>query len=131
MESNEYKYTDKELEFIKEYMDNGYNQTEAYMKVYGLCRESAGSRGYALMKKPKMKALLRDLQKESYEQAGISAERVAMKLAEFAFREEGQEGYGNAQQMKALDLLQKQLGLQTQKVDASVQSTTIQVTVEE
>lgn len=83
------------------------------------------------MAKPKMIALLRDKQKQAVDQAGITPERIALKLAELAFPEEGQEGYRSSSQIRALDLLQKQLGLQTQKVDANVQSTTISVTVEE
>ena len=63
------------------------------------------------------------LQKEAFEQACISAERVALKLSEIAFSDKEDEIYGVTAKLKALDLLQKQLGLQHQKVEADFTST--------
>lgn len=55
-----------------------------------------------------------------------------MKLAEMAFADKDDEIYGPSVQLKALDMIQKQLGLQKQKIDANVdQTTTITVTIDE
>ena len=69
-------------------------------------------------------------QKEAYKQASITAERIALHLAKIAF--DNGELYAKTPQIKALDLLQKQLGLQTQKVDANVnQEQVIEVKIED
>ena len=47
-----------------------------------------------------------------------------------AFAEKGDEDYTANIKLKALDLLQKQLGLQTQKVEADI-STDINIVIEE
>lgn len=49
-----------------------------------------------------------------------------------AFAEKGDEDYPANIKVRALDLLQKQLGLQSQKIEANVnQETTIVVDIEE
>lgn len=49
-----------------------------------------------------------------------------------AFAEKGDDDYTANIKLKALELIQKQLGLQTQKIDANVnQETTIIVDIEE
>ena len=53
----------------------------------------------------------------------ITPERVANKLAQIAFAEKGDESYNATAQLKALDLLQKQLGLQQQTINANVETT--------
>jgi hypothetical protein len=45
---------------------------------------------------------------------------VALKLAEIAFADKEDEAYGPTSQLKALDLLQKQLGVQHQKIEADI-----------
>jgi hypothetical protein len=54
-----------------------------------------------------------------------------MELAEMAVAEKGDEDYSASIKLKALDLLQKQLGLQQQKIDAKVDKTVIKVSVED
>ena len=60
------------------------------------------------------------LQSEAYEAAFITAERVALKLADIAFADKDDEYYGVSAQLKALELIQKQLGLQQQKIEADL-----------
>jgi len=52
-----------------------------------------------------------------------------MKLAEIAFAPGNDENYGPTSQLKALDLLQKQLGIQHQKIEADV-STDVVINIE-
>ena len=126
---NEKPISSKERLFCETYV-KGYNATQAYMEVYKVPHESASSNAYRLMKKEKIKNYIAELQKEAFEQACINSERVALKLAEIAFAEKGDEDYAASAQLKALDLLQKQLGLQQQKIDANV-SNEIVINIEE
>ena len=82
------------------------------------------------MKKPGIKEYIAELQKEAFAAACISAERVALRLAEIAFADKDDEHYSATAQLKALDLLQKQLGLQHQKIEADLH-TDINITIEE
>lgn len=92
--------------------------------------ETAKKISYKVLKREHVKEYINRLQSEAYEAAFINAERVALKLAEIAFAEKGDEDYAASAQLKALDLLQKQLGLQTHKIEADV-STDINITIEE
>ena len=60
----------------------------------------------------------------------ITPERIANKLAEIAFAEKGDKEYDSKAQLKALDLLQKQMSLQNQNINANVE-TVIKLNIEE
>ena len=123
--------SDMHKAFCEEYVANGYNATKAYMKVYGgINTETAGTMASRILKKDKIKAYIKELQRERFEALNICAERVAEKLSDIAFAAKDDAYYNSSAQLKALDLLQKQLGLQTQKIDANV-STEINVNLVE
>lgn len=122
--------TKKEKAFCEEYVVNGCNSSRAYQKVYECSIEDARKRYCKTFRKPEIKAYIAALQKEAFEAACINAERVAIKLADIAFAEKDDEYYTVVAQLKALDLLQKQLGLQHQKIEADV-NTDIKITIEE
>ena len=122
--------TKKELAFCEEYIANGYNASRAYEKAYGCSIEDARKRYCKTFRKPEVKEYIEALQKEAFAQACVNAERVALKLTEIAFSNKDDEYYTPSAQLKALDLLQKQLGLQTQKVEADVNAS-ITITIEE
>lgn len=121
--------TKKQKDFCEEYVKCG-SATKAYFIAYGCEHSTASTNGYKQLRKPEIKDYILELQKEAFAQAAITAERVALKLADIAFAEKNDEVYCTKDQLKALDLLQKQLGLQTQKVEADV-NTTINITIEE
>ena len=121
--------TKKQEEFCAEYVRNGYNATQAYKTVYGCADCTASSQACKCLKKANILERVRAIQKEQFEAACITAERVGKKLAEIAFSSKGDRYYNSQAQIKALDLLQKQLGLQQQKIDANVNSTIINVEV--
>ena len=73
---------------------------------------------------------IKQLQQIEFEAACITAERIGLKLAEIAFAAKGDEDYNPNAQLKALDLLQKQMGLQKQHIEADVK-TDINITIEE
>ena len=73
-----------------------------------------------MLRKDGIKDYIKELQKAEFEGACITAERVGLKLAEIAFAAKDDEHYNPTAQLKALDLLQKQMGLQHQKIEADV-----------
>ena len=127
---NNGELTKKEKAFCEEYVRNNGNATQAYIVAYDAGYDTAHTNGYRVLKRPGVKEYITALQKEAFAAACINAERVAMKLAEIAFAEKDDEAYGATSQLKALDLLQKQLGVQSQKIEANV-STDINITIDE
>ena len=124
--------TDKNKEFAREYISNHYNGTQAYLKVYECSYENAVRKAWALVRKPEVQEYIKELQKERVEALNISADRLLEELAQMAFAEKGDEDYPANIKVRALDLLQKQMGLQSQKLEANVnQETTIVVDIEE
>ena len=124
------RLTLKEKTFCEEYVANGGNASRAYQYAYGCSIEDARGRYGKTFRKPEVKEYIEALQKVAFENACITAERVALKLADIAFAEKGDEDYNASAQIKALDLLQKQLGLQKQHIDADLHST-INIVIDE
>ena len=128
---NNGELTKKEKAFCEEFVRNNGNATKAYMFAYpDSCYDTAKGAGYRVLKREGVKEYIAELQKEAFAAACINAERVALKLAEIAFADKDDEAYGATSQLKALDLLQKQLGVQSQKVEANV-ITDIQINIDE
>lgn len=122
--------TAKEKAFCEAYVEC-YNIKEAYVKAYNNANlDTARSNGSQVLKRPRVKAYIAQLQKEAFERAMITPERIANKLADIAFAEKGDKEYDAKAQLKALDLLQKQLSLQNQNINANVE-TTIKLVIEE
>lgn len=122
--------TRKEKNFCEEYVRNGGNASRAYFYAYDTTIENARKEYCKVKRKPRVQEYIAALQKAEFEAACINAERIGLKLAEIAFAEKGDTDYNATAQLKALDLLQRQLGLQTQKVEADVK-TDINITIEE
>lgn len=122
--------TKKEKAFCEEYIRNGCNASRAYAMAYECSIEDARKRYCKTFRKPEIKQYIVALQKEAFDEACITAERVAIKLADIAFSDKEDEYYTVPSQLKALDLLQKQLGLQHQKIEADV-STEININIVE
>ena len=124
------KLSPRERTFCEAYAEC-YNAKEAYLIAFDTTNpDSARASGSRMLKRPQVREYIIQLQKEAFERAMITPERVANKLADIAFAQKGDENYNATAQLKALDLLQKQMGLQTQKVDANV-STEINVNLVE
>ena len=122
--------TKKEKAFCEEYVANGGNASRAYFAAYDTSIENARKAYCKVFRKPEVKEYIKQLQKQAFDNACINAERVALRLADIAFAEKGDEVYNTTAQLKALDLLQKQLGLQRQHIEADV-NTDINITIEE
>jgi len=122
--------TKKEKAFCEEYVRNGGNASRAYYAAYDTTLENARHAYCKVFRKPEIKAYIKALQQVEFEAACITAERIGLKLAEIAFAAKDDKDYNAVSQLKALDLLQKQLGIQTQKVEADLH-TDINITIEE
>lgn len=116
----ETKLSKKEKAFCEAYVIDGCNATGAYLKAYDANYNTANSEGWRMLQKPRIKEYIEQLQKDAYTAACISAEKVALQLAEIAFVEKEDERFATKSQLEALALLQKQLGLQKQKVEADI-----------
>lgn len=123
------RLTLKEKTFCEEFVANGGNASRAYQFAYGCSIEDARGRYGKTFRKPEVKEYIEALQKEAFAAACITAERVALKLGEIAFAEKGDNDYNATAQLKALDLLQKQLGITNNKIEAEVRND-IHITIE-
>lgn len=116
--------TEKQKAYCIEYASNGYNALNAYRAVSPECTTGGAKAGsYRYMKTPEVRAYLTELISDIYASKMISAETIASELAVVAFqrRESLKEDYSEGTKLKALELLQKQLGLQTQKIEQKVE----------
>ena len=120
----------KEKTFCELYALQNLSATQAYLQAYGCEYGTAKNKGYLVLRRPQVKEYIEALQKEAWEAACINAEKVGLKLAEIAFAAKDDKDYTPTTQLKALDLLQKQMGLQHQKIEADV-NTDITITIEE
>ena len=124
------RLTLKEKTFCEEYVANGGNASRAYQYAYGCSIEDARGRYGKTFRKPEVKEYIEALQKVAFENACITAERVALKLGEIAFADKGDKEYNTAAQLKALELLSKNMGLQKQNISADLHST-INIVIDE
>lgn len=121
--------TTKKKTFCEAYLANGYNALAAYRTAFP---ESAGNKKpsypYTLLKDPDVVEYIKTRREEIYDAMRIDSIRVIQEIAEIAFAEKGDEDYNANSKLKALDLLSKNLGLQTQKVETKE---VIEVSLEE
>lgn len=109
--------TAKQSLFCQEYVANGYKRVPAYCKAFPDSSEtSARVNAYKLLKRDDIKAYVKEIQKDRFEALNISADRIACELANMAFSD-FDENNSATSKLKALDLLQKQLGLQNAKIE--------------
>ena len=88
--------TKKEKAFCEEYVANGGNASRAYFAAYDTSSIENARKGYCkVFRKPEVKEYIAALQKEAFAAACISAERVALKLADIAFADKDDEIYRN------------------------------------
>lgn len=113
--------------FLEEYIKD-YNGARAYMRAQpNVDYDNAKVTAYVILKKPEAHAYLDQLEKEKFQELRINAEHIATELAKIAFMD---DEASKKDKMKAIELLQKQLGLQSQKIQADV-STNINIEIGE
>lgn len=94
-----------------------YNLVGAYVAVYGDKGNDLLNRKLAsqVLSSPKVKEYKRIREKEIIEEQGCNASVIARKLVQMGLADKDDKVYTPSIQLKALDLLQKQLGIQTNK----------------
>lgn len=108
--------TKKQRAFCEEYALNGFNAIQAYLKAFDASERTANTEGYKLLKKPEVIEYIKELQAERVRRWGDCASVLAQELMDdIVFRDE--KGHRSPTWQKSVDLLQKQLGLQSSKVD--------------
>lgn len=119
--------TSKEKLFCEEYIKD-YNATQAYFRAYGGSIATASGSGYRKLKKQAVKEYIGELQNEMRERWGdIASVLVHELMSDVVARDEDGKHSGSWQ--KSVDLLQKQLGLQNQKLDATVTTPNIKIVI--
>lgn len=112
---------DKQRTFILTYLTNGHNATAAYELTHPNQGKRENTYSYASAYRKSLQGAIEDYTKQKYEELNITAEHVIMQLAEMGFSPKEDEIYNAQIKLKALDLMQKQLGLQTKNVKAEAE----------
>ena len=110
--------TDLQRKFCAEYIKD-FNITQAYIRAGGSDNyNTANTSGWRLLEKPEVKAEIKRLQKMNYEAQMVNFERIGSELAKIAFGSDSEQN-----RIKALALLQKQLGLDKTVISADINQT--------
>ena len=107
--------TEKQTLFAENYLANGFNAMEAYRSAFGDGSKTP-SYPYKLLKNKEIADYIQKRREEIYESLNIDAIRVMQEIADIAFEPRNDKNV--ASKLKALDLLSKNLSLQTQKVES-------------
>lgn len=114
---------DKHKFIVEKVLETGCSRAEAYHQAFPTCkRDRAKHYAWKVFQRPEVIEYYNHRQKEIYDSMNITAERLAMELASMAFAPKGDEVYTPSHKIQAVNLLQKQMGLQTQRVEANVVS---------
>ena len=110
--------TAKQKLFAETYISNGFNALAAYYSVFGNEDNKKPSYPYTLLKKPEVQEYIENRRQEVYDSLRIDAIRVMQEIGEIAFKKVPDEDKALlASKLKALELLSKNLSLQTQKTE--------------
>lgn len=108
--------TEKQKLFAENYLANGFNAREAYYSAFGENSNKQPSYPYTLLKNKEIAAYVEKRRKEIYESLNIDATRVMSEIAEIAFEPRNEKNI--TAKLKALELLSKNLSLQTVKTES-------------
>lgn len=108
-------FTEKKKMFCDTYLANGYNVLQAYIEVYGPISNPHPSYPYRLIKEPEVQEYIQQKRQEIYDSLAIDAQRVMTEIADIAFQQKDDKN--QSIKLKALELLSKNLNLQSQKVE--------------
>ena len=115
----------KQKEFIDNYFICNFNATKAYRLTYPDGAAYAHANAAKLKAKPHVRAEINRRLAETVGDREELANKVLFKLNEVAFEDMKSEEVPIGAQLKAVELLGKQLGLYTQKIDANVNSVVV------
>lgn len=109
--------TSKQKLFADTYLSNGMNARQAYYTVYGNTTNKDPAYPYTILARPDVKQYIQDRRQEVYDSLNIDAIRVMQEIASIAFGDVDEE-LPMGIKLKALELLSKNLNLQTQKTES-------------
>lgn len=107
--------TEKNKLFAEMYLANGFNAQEAYYETFGKVDNKKPSYPYTLLKKKEVADYIAKRRQEIYDSLNIDAIRVMEEIAKIAFAPSESNALGA--KVKALELLSKNLSLQTLKTE--------------
>lgn len=108
--------TSKQKLFADTYLSNGMNARQAYYTVYGNKTNKDPAYPYTILAREDVKKYIQERREEVYNSLNIDAIRVMQEIASIAFGETNEE-LSMTIKLKALELLSKNLNLQTQKTE--------------
>ena len=108
--------TQKQKFFAENYLANGFNARDAYYSAFGENGNKQPSYPYTLLKNKEISDYIQKRREEIYESLNIDATRVMQEIADIAFEPRNDKNV--ASKLKALELLSKNLSLQTQKIES-------------
>lgn len=108
--------TQKQKLFAEHYLANGFNARDAYYSAFGENGNKQPSYPYTLLKNKEISDYIQKRREEIYESLNIDATRVMQEIADIAFEPRNEKNV--ASKLKALELLSKNLSLQTQKIES-------------
>lgn len=108
--------TEKQKLFAENYLANGFNAREAYYSAFGENGNKQPSYPYTLLKNKEISGYIQRRREEIYDSLNIDATRVMQEIADIAFEPRNEKNV--ASKLKALELLSKNLSLQTQKIES-------------
>ena len=108
--------TEKQKLFAENYLANGFNAREAYYSAFGENGNKQPSYPYTLLKNKEISDYIQKRREEIYNSLNIDATRVMQEIADIAFEPRNEKNV--ASKLKALELLSKNLSLQTQKIES-------------
>lgn len=106
--------------FIQTFVANGFNVREAYALTHPNVADSSAN---AWKYKKRLQKHIDDYLKSRYDELNICADHVLLQLADIAFSAKEDEIYNTAAKLKALDLMQKQMGLQSKTTNLNAEVT--------
>lgn len=107
--------TEKQKLFAENYLANGFNARDAYHSAFGDGNKNP-SYPYTLLKSKEIAEYIKQRREEIYESLNIDATRVMQEIADIAFEPRNEKNI--SAKLKALELLSKNLSLQTAKVES-------------
>ena len=109
--------TIKQKAFVEEYVRNGYNGSKAYRTVSpDVDITTANEMASKWTRKPEVLEYIKEIQQKNLERYGNLPEMIIKELTDdLTYRDE--KGNRSKTWQKSADLLQKQLGLQSSKID--------------
>lgn len=108
--------TEKQRLFAEHYLANGFNARDAYYSAFGENGNKQPSYPYTLLKNKEISGYIQKRREEIYDSLNIDATRVMQEIADIAFEPRNEKNV--ASKLKALELLSKNLSLQTQKIES-------------